>query len=440
MKKLYKSLSLLILLLSLGALLACGKNTPADKDVGKDAVISEGASKEEISDKEKAGEDEAGPTDESKGTGDKNQPADGDKIASDEAAGKDAAGEEETAENIRDISAAELVSEIKIGWNLGNTLDATGGAGIGSETSWGNPFTTREMIDAVKEAGFNTLRLPTTWEKHLGPAPDYKIDKAWLERVRTIVDYGIENDMFVIINMHHEDWHFPSYDNYESAKAILTSVWAQIAQEFAGYDEHLIFEGMNEPRMKGTQFEWTGGNEEGRDVVNLLNADFVETIRNSGGNNAKRHLMIPTYAASSDPRTWNDFVIPEDDKLIISIHAYTPYNFALNKSGTSVWSLDNANDTREIDYLMENLYNNFVSQGHPVIIGEFGAMDKNNNLESRAAWSEYYVKKAKEKGIPCIWWDNGAFFGGGELFGLLDRRQLSWKYPEVVNALMKGLE
>ncbi len=351
--------------------------------------------------------------------------------------------EGETGEQVemRDIPSTELVKEIIIGWNLGNTMDATGGNNtLNSETSWGNPRTTKKMIDAVKEAGFQTLRIPTTWENHLGPAPDYLIDPAWLDRVQEIVDYGIENDMYVILNMHHEEWHFPSYDNLDKAEAILTGVWSQIAERFQNYDEHLIFEGMNEPRMKGTNLEWIGGNEEGRDVINQLNAAFVETIRSSEGNNPMRHLMIPCYAASSDPKTWADFVVPEDDKIIVSIHAYTPYNFALNKNGTSEWSLENENDTRDIDNLMNNIYSNFISKGQPVILGEFGAMTKKDNLDDRIAWAEYYVKKATEKGIPCIWWDNGAFYGSGELFGLLKRMYLKWEYPEIVDAMMRGLE
>lgn len=347
----------------------------------------------------------------------------------------------DSPEEIRDLPSLELVKEIVIGWNLGNTLDATGGNNtLNSETSWGNPRTTKKMIDAVKEAGFQTLRVPTTWENHLGPGPDYMIDPAWLNRVQEIVDYGIDNDMYVILNMHHEEWHFPSYDNLEDAKTILTKVWTQIAEHFQKYDEHLIFEGMNEPRMKGTNLEWIGGNEEARDVINQLNAAFVETIRSSEGNNPLRHLMIPCYAASSDPKTWADFIVPEDDKIIVSIHAYTPYNFALNKNGTSKWSLKNENDTRDINNLMNNLYDNFVSKGQPVILGEFGAMTKKDNLEDRIAWAEYYVKEATEKGIPCIWWDNGAFYGSGELFGLLKRMYLKWEYPEIVDALMRGLE
>lgn len=345
----------------------------------------------------------------------------------------------EDSSTIRDIPSTELVKEFSIGWCLGNTLDATGGALLNTEMSWGNPKTKKEVFDKVKEAGFDIVRIPVTWEKHLGPEPDYKIDEAWLDRVNEVVDYAIDNNLYVILNMHHEEWHYPSYDNYEKAEKILTSVWEQIADRFKDYDEHLIFEGMNEPRMKGTSLEWTGGNEEARDVINKLNKAFVDTIRNSGGNNPYRHLMIPAYAASSDPKVWKDFELPDDDKIIVSIHAYTPYNFTINKNGTSNWSIDNPNDTIEIDNLIENIYNTFIINGHPVIIGEFGAMDK-NNLSDRLAWAKYYVQKASEKGIPCLWWDNGAFSGSGELFGLLDRRQFEWVYPEIVEALMSGLK
>lgn len=341
---------------------------------------------------------------------------------------------------MRDISSAELVKEIKIGWNLGNTMDATGGSGVMSEISWGNPVTTKELIDAVKEAGFNTIRIPTTWQNHLGPAPDYVINKAWLDRVQQIVDYAMANDMFVIINAHHEDWYFPSYDNLDAAKDELNKLWTQIAARFESYDEHLIFEGMNEPRQKGTPNEWNGGNAEGWDCINQLNQVFVDTIRSAGGNNPLRHLMIMPYAATSSSNAWSTFIVPEDDKLIVSIHAYTPYNFALNKSGTDTWSSANAADTRDIDSLVNNINNRFVSKGIPVILGEFGAMNKNENIASRVDWAQYYVSKAAEKGIPCIWWDNGAFAGSGENFGLIRRYDLTWKYPEIVDALMKGIE
>lgn len=130
--------------------------------------------------------------------------------------------------------------------------------------------------------------------------------------------------------------------------------------------------------------------------------------------------MIPTYAASSSTSAWDNFTIPSDDKIIVSVHAYTPYDFTLNINRTSQWNPNNSADTGAINYLMDSLNQYFISKGHPVILGEFGAMNK-NNLSQRTDWAYYYVKAAKAKGIPCIWWDNGAVSGSGELFGLLDR-------------------
>lgn len=343
-----------------------------------------------------------------------------------------------TPSPIRDISSSELVKEIHIGWNLGNTLDAVGGTGISSETSWGNPKTTKAMIDTMKEAGFNTLRVPTTWESHLGPAPDYTIDTAWLDRVQEVVDYGIDNEMFVILNLHHEEWYSPTYDNEETAITILTKVWAQIADRFQNYDEHLIFEGLNEPRQKGTANEWNGGDKEGWEVLNHFNEAFVETIRKAGGNNPLRHLMIPPYAASASTKAWDSFIIPKDDKIIVSIHAYSPYDFALNTSGTSKWSADSSSDTKEITELLDNIDNYFISKGQPVIIGEFGAVNK-DNLKERSQWADFFVKSAKGKGIPCIWWDNGSITGSGELFGLLDRNTLTFPFQEIIDSLITGV-
>lgn len=348
----------------------------------------------------------------------------------------------------KDTTAMKLVRDMKIGWNLGNTLDSvhweTGNnlptKPSGFETAWGNPVTTKKMIDTVKAAGFNTLRVPVTWYQHLGDAPNYKINKAWLDRVQEVVDYGIANNMYVIINLHHENWHFPSYENMPTAKVKLQKVWEQIADRFKNYDEHLIFEAMNEPRMNGTTMEWTGGNAEARDVINQLNATFVNTIRKSKGNNPKRFLMLPTYAASPWDDVTSSMKIPNNDsRVIVSVHSYEPYNFALNIDGGNSWKLTNSRDTGDIDNLMDSLYNRFISKGIPVVMGEFGALNK-DNLPDRVAWAEYYIRAAKERGITCVWWDNGAFSGEGENFGLLNRRQNKWQYPEIVKALMEGIK
>ena len=183
---------------------------------------------------------------------------------------------------------------------------------------------------------FNVLRVPTTWDWSTGEAPEYKISDEWFARVKEIVDYGMENDMYVILNIHHETWHYPTEDNYEAASDRLKKVWTQIGNYFKDYDEHLIFEGLNEPRVIGTSEEWNGGSDATREVVNKLDADFVSTIRSLDGNNKLRHLMIPGYAASSSEVALKGLKIPEnDDKLIVSVHAYIPYNFALADSKRS---------------------------------------------------------------------------------------------------------
>lgn len=341
-------------------------------------------------------------------------------------------------DEIRDIPSMELVKEIKVGWSLGNTLDATGASDLTSESSWGNPVTTKEMITAVKDAGFNIIRFPTTWGSHMDE--NNNVDESWMNRVQEVVDYAYSQDMFVILNIHHEDWHDPYYETEEATIEKLKALWTQIGTRFADYDEKLIFEGLNEPRKRNTAMEWNGGDKEGHDVVNHMNAAFVETVRGLGGNNAKRHLMIPAYAASSTPAALNDLAIPEgDDKIIVSVHAYLPYMFALNEDLTQREFTPDVGSASEIVSLMDTLKTKFIDNNIAVIIGEFGARAK-ANTEIRAEWATYYISKAKEIGVPCVWWDNGAFTGTGENFGLLNRKTCQWEFPEIVEGLMKGLD
>ena len=257
---------------------------------------------------------------------------------------------------IADITSQELVADMKMGWNLGNTLDSVGGTALQSERAWGNPTTTQEMIDEVLAQGFNVIRIPVTWEGHFGDGPDYAIHEIWMNRIQEVVDYAYDKGAYVILNMHHEDWHFPSEENKEEASAMITALWTQIAERFKDYDEHLIFEGLNEPRKKGTVYEWNGGDEEGREVVNHFMQVFVDAVRATGGNNTYRHLMVCGYAASSSTEALESIVLPKDDRLIVSVHAYTPYNFALNTAGT-----DQFTDAQDIDKLMEDIQKIFLA-------------------------------------------------------------------------------
>ena len=345
----------------------------------------------------------------------------------------------------------DFIKELYLGWNLGNTFDAADVGNISAEhemdyeKAWCGDFTKIENIAAVKAAGFKTIRIPVSWHNHVDE--NDRISRAWLTRVKEVVDWCLDMDLYVIVNTHHdnaEDFYYPDTAHMERSKQYLTAVWSQIAETFKDYDEHLIFESLNEPRLVGTDYEWwiDRNNAQCKDAVaciNTLNQLFVDTVRASGGTNATRWLLVPGYAASPDGALNPDFAMPNDpqNRVILSVHAYRPYNFALNKAGTKEWSLDNAGDTGDIVGFMDNLYAKFVLNGVPVLIGEFGAMNK-DNLENRVAFSAYYTACARAHGMSCLWWDNNAFAGSGENFGLLYRRSSTFNYPEIVQALLKG--
>lgn len=328
-------------------------------------------------------------------------------------------------------SAEDLVKQMKIGWNLGNTLDATGGSGVDAETSWGNPVTTKAMIDEVKEAGFNVLRLPVSWGTHLDE--ESNIDTAWLDRVQEVVNYGIDNDMFVILNTHHEEWYMPRKSNLDNDLKVLEKLWQQIAERFKDYGEKLMFEGVNEPRLRGSNAEWMG-TAEARNVVNEYAATFVKTVRASGGGNAQRTLFITPYAASSSSANLKALKVPENaGNIIVSVHAYLPYDFALNTQGTAFYE-----DDGSIEKLMADIESIFLDNGIPVVITEFGSVNK-SNADSRVQCLKDFLTAAKDIGVPCVWWDNGAKSGGGENFGLLNRKEGGWFFPEIITNMNKIL-
>lgn len=337
------------------------------------------------------------------------------------------------AQEMRTISSFEIVKEMKVGWNLGNTLDAEGG-----ETEWGNPVTTKAMIDEVKAKGFNTVRLPITYDGHIGEGPDYIIDSEWMNRVNEVVDYVIDNNMYAIINTHHEGgWLIPDYAHEDEITDRLVKMWEQIAARFMDYGDHLVFETMNEPRVIGSDSEWVGGTYEYRDVINALNLAAVNAIRASGGNNAERYIMIPTHAASTVQAAMDDLVIPNnDDRIIVSLHMYSPYYFSMVYEQTAQWGTDS--DKAELDSAFDAIYNTFVRNGRAVVLGEWGTINKDENVDARVTHAGYYVKAAKERGITTIWWDNGIVTAGAESYGLFNRNDLTWYYPQIADAIIEN--
>ncbi|MCL2024051.1 MAG: glycoside hydrolase family 5 protein [Oscillospiraceae bacterium] len=339
----------------------------------------------------------------------------------------------------------EMVKDMQLGWNLGNTLEAhvDGIDGLESETSWGNPVTTQEIINTVKAAGFKTLRIPVTWASHMGDAPDYTIDSAWLDRVQEIVDYGYSTGMYVVINLHHDDqyWFIPNKKHEEAAAAQFVALWEQVSERFSDYGERLLFESANEPRVVGSFLEWGGGTISERAVVNRLSAKFVDTVRKSGGNNAQRWLVINTYGASYEPVPMRSLKLPDDDRLIVSVHAYYPRGFAFDNDLEDRVFTEKVR--KSVDKMLGQVYRTFIAKGIPVFMGEFGASTKDNANE-RVKYAAHYITEAKRYGIACAWWDNGYFLEDNEdvppTFALLDRHKLQWVYPEIAEAMRQAAE
>lgn len=332
--------------------------------------------------------------------------------------------------------AKEFVSKIKVGWNLGNTLDAYGGSGLSTETSWSNPKATKELITAVKKAGFNTVRIPVTWGKHIDDSG--KIDKEWLDRVQEVVDYAYDNGMYVILNVHHDNNEtFPLDASTEAAVTKkYKNLWKQIAERFKDYDEKLIFEGRNEPRTVGSAKEWTGGTKAEWEVLNRMYKAFVSTVRESGGNNKTRFLMIAPYGATSTSyQAMTALEIPDDGRIIVAVHAYNPYNLALG--GDMAYTTFDANAKKELDWVFDNINKAYVSKGIPVILDECGYTNK-GNPEERIKAFKYMITKAKGYGIPCVIWDNGGKGEGGEKHTYIDRKTYELQFPDVVKAIINA--
>ena len=354
--------------------------------------------------------------------------------------------ESKTEENkepfVADRSAAfALLSNIKIGWNLGNTLDCIGaGASIVSETYWGNPKTTQEMIDEIAAQGFNAVRIPVTFAEHVGKAPDYKITEQWLNRVQEVVDYAINAGMYVMLDTHHEPdyWLIPNKDHEESAIAELTAIWTQVAERFQDYDEKLMFEGMNEPRVKGSASEWNGGTTQERKVVDHLNQAFVDAVRSTGGNNETRLLIICTYGHNPGYNIVKELAIPEDNNIAVAVHMYTPYYFTFAGEGGSFYDTWDGSDVSSIASTVKQLDKYLIQKDVPVIVSEFGAVNKGNSEEIQK-WAKDYLNVMNNYGIKCFWWDNGCFNTNGENFGLLNRKTLTWYDKELADTLISAV-
>jgi endoglucanase len=369
----------------------------------------------------------------------------------------------ETAD-FRQLDASQVVFEMGAGWNLGNQLEATIN-GIPNETAWGNPEVTPALIQKVKEAGFRTIRIPVSYLDHIGSGPDYTIDPAWLNRVKTVVDYAYNEGLYVIINIHGDgynsiagSWLLVNASDQATIRDKYEKVWQQIANTFIDYDERLIFESMNEV------FDGDHGppNPTYYSHLNSYNQIFVDTVRQTGGNNSARWLLIPGWNTNID-HTVGDygFVLPTDNyrsssipssekRIMISAHYYSPWDFSLQDTGTiTQWGATATDPSRtstwgQEDYLdsqLRAMYDHFVTEGYPVVIGEYGAIDKSafdsTNNTYRAAYAKAVSETARKYGAVPVIWDNG---NNGHLgFGLFDRNTLEITQQGMIDAIMSAM-
>ena len=347
------------------------------------------------------------------------------------------------------ITVATIVNSMKFGWNLGNTLDAhesPWNTNKGSvECDWGMKDTaTQALFNKLYDSGIRTVRIPVSWHNHVDSSMN--INSGWMNHVKEIVDMAYSKGLFVIINIHHDNYEGeslgsnPGFTLFNADKTqslnYIGKIWQQISDTFKNYDGHLVFETINEPRVIGDDHEWgcNGSPEWGCSVcqqrfaiINALNQKAVDTIRASGGNNAKRVIMFPAYVAAPyaaiKGKQNGIFNIPTDsatNRLALSVHMYTPYNFAMEYPGSSTFTDSHRND---LAGHFTALNSEFISQGIPVVIGEMGATNK-NNFSERQAWFSYYLGLCKQYNVAAVLWDNGLETNpnnGAESYGYMNR-------------------
>ncbi|MDE6852503.1 MAG: cellulase family glycosylhydrolase, partial [Lachnospiraceae bacterium] len=377
-----------------------------------------------------------------------------------------------------EMTSLEFATQLGAGINIGNSLDSnevnkyveengswnpyplddlylSGAAGLNLETSWGNNSKiSKEFLHGIKEAGFKTIRLPVTYINHVktetvNGEKKYTIDADWLNRVQEIVDWALEEDLYIIINIHHDgsdncdsngnlnvyggeqaSWLSPlnsSTEAYEQMEAKFVSLWEQIAVKFKDYSDHLLFADMNE-----FHHGYNPPSDTWCNVQNKLHQAFVDTVRSTGDNNVKRHLIVPGYNTNID-QTISGLVVPTDisenqteyqgntvGHIMVEVHYYDPYTYAGDDPSDTLWGSDagdGAASWGHEDYLenqMQKMNTNYVAKGIPVIIGEFGAPTHKIDEATDRIYRTYYyscvVKSAVQNGIVPITWDNGTTY------------------------------
>ena len=348
------------------------------------------------------------------------------------------------AGKMRNITSQQLVEDMTFGWNLGNTLDVCQADRDGDgkinekiqagekvdETLWGNPKVTKELFTSLKKNGVNAVRIPVTWRDHMDS--NGNIDREWMDRVQQVVDYAYSQGMYVIINVHHDGGGDPKFgawiieesqNDYNTFLKKYKNVWKQIAERFKNYSDYLIFESMNEV---GFDTLYNKNKADAYNLINKINQDFVDIIRATGGNNAKRHLLIAGYYTDIERTCDSLYKMPDDkaERCILSVHYYTPWDFCTCDI-KHTWGTNS--EVRQMETLIGKMKKNFVDKGIPVIIGEYAA--SGSDLSSCIFFIEKLNKLCSDYGIATFIWDNGR---------QVNRKTYKWRTPQYLEALKRA--
>lgn len=365
--------------------------------------------------------------------------------------------------SFEDLNQSQIVEAMGPGWNLGNQLESVTD-NVPEETNWGNPVITEKLIQSVKAAGFKSIRIPVSYFAKIDDDKDYTIDSKWLDRVQEVVDYCIKNDLYAVINIHGDgyntidgSWLLCNGKNQTEIKKKYKKVWKQIAERFKNYDEHLLFESMNE-EFDGSYSE---PNKEYYQNINDYNQIFVDTVRKTGDNNTKRWLIIPGWNTNIDYTTGDyGFKLPtdqyrdksidkEEQRIMISVHYYSPWDFCGGENGVITQWGNEADDPSKTSTTCDETYmknqlnlmkTTFADKGYPVFIGEYGSIDKTSYDSENEYYRAYFARKlcqlSRKNGCIPMYWDNG--YNGVHGFGLFDRTTCEVTQPVIIDAIMEG--
>lgn len=365
--------------------------------------------------------------------------------------------------SFEDLNQSQIVEAMGPGWNLGNQLESVTD-NVPEETNWGNPVITEKLIQSVKAAGFKSIRIPVSYFAKIDDDKDYTIDSKWLDRVQEVVDYCIKNDLYAVINIHGDgyntidgSWLLCNGKNQTEIKKKYKKVWKQIAERFKNYDEHLLFESMNE-EFDGSYSE---PNKEYYQNINDYNQIFVDTVRKTGDNNTKRWLIIPGWNTNIDYTAGDyGFKLPtdqyrdksidkEEQRIMISVHYYSPWDFCGGENGVITQWGNEADDPSKTSTTCDETYmknqlnlmkTTFADKGYPVFIGEYGSIDKTSYDSENEYYRAYFARKlcqlSRKNGCIPMYWDNG--YNGVHGFGLFDRTTCEITQPVIIDAIMEG--